>query len=534
MKNKILLIVFALLSIPNVANAGLKAVSTNMSGGSGGGPQISLGTSVATANPSISGDLTTGFYTSGAAKVDVTISGVKIVEFGTTGESVSGNVAIGTTTATNSLTLATSNDFALYNTADQITNYERIRLFFAANVAKLITENSGTGVARNLVLGTPNKQFTIFDGASTAGFYGFAAGSSAANVYGSVFSGIWNSTSGINGIAVINPTISQTSTAGYSALLINPTESSTGSGVKNLIQAQTGSVDEFTVSDTGTGYFAGNVSIGTTSATNAITLPTNKDFAIYNTADQVTNYERLRVYWTGNTANILTDNGGTGTLRALTLGSGATMSILPSSSTGFIQFNLGTNVANGIGLMTNSAFGPSSGITDIVRLTPTFNATSTSGYNILHINPTETTTGSGAKRLISAQVGSVDKFFVDNAGAVSSAASFSLGTALLVSATAPTISSGFGSSPSITAGNAAAFTINVGTGASASSGVVGMPTASTAWNCYATDLSSVDTNNTIMSSHTSSSITLKNYARTTGLNTAWGSGDVIAVSCLAY
>lgn len=59
---------------------------------SGGAVQVSLGTSLTTANPSISGDLSTGFYTAGAAKVDLAISGVKLVEWTSGTESVIGNL----------------------------------------------------------------------------------------------------------------------------------------------------------------------------------------------------------------------------------------------------------------------------------------------------------------------------------------------------------------------------------------------------------------------------------------------------------
>ena len=54
----------------------------------------------------------------------------------------------------------------------------------------------------------------------------------------------------------------------------------------------------------------------------------------------------------------------------------------------------------------------------------------------------------------------------------------------LFSATTPTISSGFGTTPSIVNSNGtAAFSINVGTGGTASSGVITLPAATTDWNC---------------------------------------------------
>lgn len=42
-----------------------------------------------------------------------------------------------------------------------------------------------------------------------------------------------------NGVSIL-PTLNQSGTAGYTALLINPTETATGLGAKNLIDAQVG------------------------------------------------------------------------------------------------------------------------------------------------------------------------------------------------------------------------------------------------------------------------------------------------------
>lgn len=64
------------------------------------GSFINLGTSVTAANPRISGDATTGFYTAGAAKVDVTISGVKTFEWGSAGASQSNGLQLGLGTST--------------------------------------------------------------------------------------------------------------------------------------------------------------------------------------------------------------------------------------------------------------------------------------------------------------------------------------------------------------------------------------------------------------------------------------------------
>ena len=49
---------------------------------------LPLGTSTSTTNPAISGDTTTGFYTAGAGKVDVAVSGTNVVEWASTGETL--------------------------------------------------------------------------------------------------------------------------------------------------------------------------------------------------------------------------------------------------------------------------------------------------------------------------------------------------------------------------------------------------------------------------------------------------------------
>lgn len=107
---------------------------------------------------------------------------------------------------------------------------------------------------------------------------------------------------------------------------------------------------------------------------------------------------------------------------------------------------------------------------------------------------------------------------------------------LFASATAPTISSGFGTSPSITANNGTpAFEINVGTGGTASSGVVGLPTSTNGWNCTCNDITTQSTSD-FMCKQTASSTTTATLTEynTAGAATAWVASDKLRVSCLAY
>jgi hypothetical protein len=107
---------------------------------------------------------------------------------------------------------------------------------------------------------------------------------------------------------------------------------------------------------------------------------------------------------------------------------------------------------------------------------------------------------------------------------------------LLISETAPTISSGFGSTPSIATNNGtAAFSINVGSGGAASSGVIGLPTATNGWNCWAVDLTNPTAGggyNVKQTASTASSATLTGY-NTGGSVAPWLASDILSVSCFA-
>ena len=92
--------------------------------------------------------------------------------------------------------------------------------------------------------------------------------------------------------------------------------------------------------------------------------------------------------------------------------------------------------------------------------------------------------------------------------------------------TAPTISSGFGTSPSIVSSNGTtSFRVNVGTGGVATSGVVGLPAATTGWNCQVTDFS----NNTVTRETASTTTTV-----TVTAAAAWAASDILIFNCAAF
>jgi hypothetical protein len=82
-----------------------------------------------------------------------------------------------------------------------------------------------------------------------------------------LFSGTYSTSANTAAGLAIIPTVSQSGTAGYSALLINPTESATGSGSKRLISAQVGSVDKFVVANDGSITTLGTIELGHASDT---------------------------------------------------------------------------------------------------------------------------------------------------------------------------------------------------------------------------------------------------------------------------
>jgi len=114
----------------------------------------------------------------------------------------------------------------------------------------------------------------------------------------------------------------------------------------------------------------------------------------------------------------------------------------------------------------------------------------------------------------------------------------SLAQGLLCASATPTISSGFGTSPSIPApaNGSCAFTVNVGSGGTASSGVIGLgpPFASTGWNCSCNDVTtqSATVDKCKQTGTTISSATIGNF-NSAGAAAAWVANDIVTVSCFA-
>ncbi len=160
--------------------------------------------------------------------------------------------------------VAQAGTIALYNTADQTTNYERVRAFWSSNVATITTENAGTGTGRGLYIGVANagRGLTITPTASTAGRFQMGESTGNANAIGVSLTSTFTATSGTNLGLSVGTTINQSSTAGYTALQINAIETATGSGTKLLADFQLGGVSKFKIDTSGAATVA---SVGTAS-----------------------------------------------------------------------------------------------------------------------------------------------------------------------------------------------------------------------------------------------------------------------------
>jgi hypothetical protein len=139
--------------------------------------------------------------------------------------------------------------------------------------------------------------------------------------------------------------------------------------------------------------------------------------------------------------------------------------------------------------------------------------------------------------------GGVNRLSITPAGLVEIVSALGFGAAgsgrVAQSATAPTIGSGFGTTPSIAASNGTvAFTVNVGTGGTASSGVITMPAATTGWNCHVVNRTAVAANTadrrTVQTATTTTSVTVQNQVVTLGTAAAWAASNILALMCAGY
>jgi hypothetical protein len=164
-----------------------------------------------------------------------------------------------------SITLKFSTGAAVefHNQADQTTNYERASLKYTSNSFFIASEQGGTGTRRDIAIQSATT-LTI-KGAMQGPTVGCVNVSmSTATATGTAFGiiGTLSASSGVQYGQSIAPTINQSSTGGYTCLLVNPTESATGSGAKNLIDLQVGGTSKFKVDNAGNLTTVGSITVG--------------------------------------------------------------------------------------------------------------------------------------------------------------------------------------------------------------------------------------------------------------------------------
>ena len=148
---------------------------------------------------------------------------------------ITGNLGVGFSGPTHSVTLpSSSTGIAIYNTVDTSDNYERGVLQWSSGTLSLSTQNIGTGGYRDIAIKAGGSTLLV---PASAGL-SFTRNNTATPAIATISSsGLSASSSRQTGLT-INTTISQSGTAGYTTLLVNASESSTGSGVKYLADFQ--------------------------------------------------------------------------------------------------------------------------------------------------------------------------------------------------------------------------------------------------------------------------------------------------------
>ena len=107
----------------------------------------------------------------------------------------------------------------------------------------------------------------------------------------------------------------------------------------------------------------------------------------------------------------------------------------------------------------------------------------------------------------------------------------SLGNKLLIAQANPTISSGFNAGTiGASCNGPSSCNVNVGVGTAGSTGVIGLPTSTAGWNCFASNQTRAAL--VLQTGNTTTSATLTNFG-TTFAATNWTNSDNIIISCFA-
>ena len=263
-----------------------------------------------------------------------------------------GYLGLLTNTPTHSLTMSSSTSgVAFYNTGDQVTNYERLRLSWSNNTLLFGTESGGTGFTRSIAISAGNfgsggtSNLTVGTNVGPSSNSAFLARRDSTGIinlfeiYSSGLTGNSNQTA-----LLIDPVVSQSGAGGYTILKINPTESSVGTGPKYLTDMQFNGTSRFSVSSAGTMAVTGNARFGSSGSPVGLTLYASQGAA---NGLQVLSTDGMRWFSVGSV--------GAGIVEFNTQG-GHTLVGPNSAQYGSARFNIntGNDTAGGLAIRANS------------------------------------------------------------------------------------------------------------------------------------------------------------------------------------
>lgn len=155
------------------------------------------------------------------------------------------NKTVAAAKLTGATSVEQSGTVAWNNQSDTTTNYERARAYWTGNQFYLSTENGGTGALRGMQLNGAASFVNLLSSGITMG----RSTTTNANIV--TAQATLSASSGSQTVLSVAPTVNQSSTAGYTGLLVNATETATGSGTKRLLDLQVGGSSRLTVSNAG-------------------------------------------------------------------------------------------------------------------------------------------------------------------------------------------------------------------------------------------------------------------------------------------
>jgi len=122
---------------------------------------------------------------------------------------------------------------------------------------------------------------------------------------------------------------------------------------------------------------------------------------LFNTTDTAVNYERFKMFWVSNVLEIGTEQGGSGSGRSLRIGaalgsSAARSMIFNPGSYPLISSTIGASIGAGVGFLFTGTYTGSAVTQTSFHIGPVINASTTSAFISLLVQPTITTIGSGA------------------------------------------------------------------------------------------------------------------------------------------